>query len=202
MRRGPVTTCLDRSWLRRHTAPVTDPADHVQPSRDCPEPVREYAGQAVAYVERAIGVPLEYDSDTLPVLDHYLRSVPAQRPATRDLIVTTAGAYFGEVIRRRLGGGWDLAAGDPAGWRLVLPSGLSFSPAGLVAAAIELDDVTDLDASFDVPPQLRPHLEDVLSRMAEVTVETFYSLCGRFDTLEHIQSVLLAIAAELAAEQN
>src|SRR5580692_8675382 len=42
-----------------------------------PERVREYADQVVAYVRRALGVTLEYDSDTLPLLDHYLRTVPA-----------------------------------------------------------------------------------------------------------------------------
>ena len=68
--------------------------------------VREYAEQAVAYVRRAVGVALEYDSDTLPLLDHYLRTVPelsAGQPATLKLVLATSGAYFGEVVRR-LGG--------------------------------------------------------------------------------------------------
>ena len=86
-----------------------------------PARVREYADQAVAYVERALGVALEYDSDTLPLLDHYLRIVPRasrrRRSTARD---RTAGAYFGEVVRRRLGGRWEAArrrvglAGRPA----------------------------------------------------------------------------------------
>jgi len=41
-----------------------------------PARVREYANQAVEYVRRALGIDLEYDSDTLPLLDHYLRDVP------------------------------------------------------------------------------------------------------------------------------
>ena len=179
----------------------------MDPTRDTtsnepPAPVAEFAGQTVTYVQSSLGVELEYDSDTLPVLDHYLRQVPASRPEMRDLVASTAGAYFGEVIRRRLGGRWDLGAGDPAGWRIVLPTGLSFSPAGLVAAAIDQDDPGDLDASFDAPPRLRPHLEEVLARMGEVTEEEFYSLCGRYDTLEHLQESLLAIAAELAKQAN
>jgi hypothetical protein len=181
---------------------MSGPADTPAPLPDCPEPVAEFATQAVEYVRRAVGVGLEYDSDTLPVLDHYLRSTPAARPASRALVVSTCGAYFGEVVRRRLGGVWDLSVGDPSGWRLVLPSGLSFAPAGLVAGAIELGDAADLDDSFDVPPKLRPHLEQILERMGQVTVETYYSLCGRFDTLEHVQAVLLAVAAKLAEERN
>src|SRR5688572_11261628 len=104
-----------------------------------PARVREYADQTVEYVRRAIGLTLEYDSDTLPLLDHYLRNVPESQPATLQLVVATSGAYFGEVVRRRLGGRWELAPSDGENqepdWRVVLPTGLNFSPAGFVAAA-------------------------------------------------------------------
>src|SRR5579871_3014239 len=101
-----------------------------------PSQIREYADQAVAYVRRALGVTLEYDSDTLPVFDHYLRTVrPEEKPATIELVVATGGAYFGEVVRRRLGGRWE-PGGDDGEWRVVLPTGLNFSPAGFVASAI------------------------------------------------------------------
>src|SRR5215470_11413677 len=96
-----------------------------------PARVREYADQAVAYVRSALGVTLEYDSDTLPLLDHYLRSVPDEQPATVQLVVATSGAYFGEVVRRRLGGRWEVSGDGPDGngeWRVVLPTGLNFSP--------------------------------------------------------------------------
>ena len=54
-----------------------------------PPRVREYADQAVSYVQRALGIKLEYDSDTLPVLDHYLRTVPEDQPAALQLVVAT-----------------------------------------------------------------------------------------------------------------
>src|SRR5687768_3423079 len=94
------------------------------------ERVQEYARQAVDYVRRAIGLELAYDSDTLPLLDHYLRSVPDDQPAAIELIATTSGAYFGEVVRRRLGGRWDTSSEDVTEWRVVLPTGVNFSPAG------------------------------------------------------------------------
>src|SRR5512140_4023254 len=114
-----------------------------------PAPVREYADQAVAYVRRALGVSLEYDSDTLPLLDHYLRTVETTQPETMQLVLATAGAYFGEVVRRRLGGRWELTSSDEVrksgdeapGWRVVLPTGLNFSPAGFVASAIAQADL-------------------------------------------------------------
>jgi hypothetical protein len=161
-----------------------------------PARIREYAEQAVEYVRRALGVTLEYDSDTLPLLDHYLRSVPEQQPATLQLVIATSGAYFGEVVRRRLGGRWD-ASGEEATWRVVLPTGLNFSPAGFVASAIAQSDLEDLDSEIDAPPRMRPYVQQALQRMGEVSVEDYYSLCGRLDTLEHLHEVLVAVAAQM-----
>lgn len=63
-----------------------------------PSRVQEYAERAVDYVRRAVGLTLEYDSDTLPLLDHYLRTVPGDQPSTIELVTLTSGAYFGEVV--------------------------------------------------------------------------------------------------------
>jgi hypothetical protein len=161
-----------------------------------PARVREYAEQAVAYVRRALGVALEYDSDTLPLLDHYLRSVPDEQPATVQLVIATSGAYFGEVVRRRLGGRWEVS-GEEATWRVVLPTGLNFSPTGFVASAIAQADLDDLDSEIDAPPRMRPYVQQALARMGEVSVEDYYSLCGRLDTLEHVHEVLVAVAAQM-----
>jgi hypothetical protein len=168
-----------------------------------PERVREYADQVVAYVRRALGVTLEYDSDTLPLLDHYLRTVPtadAEQSATVKLVVATSGAYFGEVVRRRLGGRWDLGT-EEADWRVVLPTGLNFSPAGFVASAIARADLDDLDSELDAPPRMLPFVQQALARMGEVSVEDYYSLCGRLDTLEHVHEVLVAVAAKMLGEE-
>lgn len=166
-----------------------------------PARVREYADQAVTYVRRSLGLTLEYDSDTLPLLDHYLRTVAdiadeQSKVATLTLVVATSGAYFGEVVRRRLGGRWELA-GEDVEWRVVLPTGLNFAPAGFVAAAIAQADLDDLDSEIDAPPRMRPYVQQALSRMGEVSVEDYYSLCGRLDTLEHLHEVLVAVAAQM-----
>jgi hypothetical protein len=161
-----------------------------------PARVREYADQAVDYVRRSLGLTLEYDSDTLPLLDHYLRNVPEGQQATLQLVIATSGAYFGEVVRRRLGGRWE-TAGDDIEWRVVLPTGLNFAPAGFVAAAIAMADLDDLDSEFDAPPRMRPYVQRALERMGEVSIEDYYSLCGRLDTLEHVHEVLVAVAAQM-----
>jgi hypothetical protein len=161
-----------------------------------PARVREYADQAVAYVQRALGIKLEYDSNTLPVLDHYLRTVPEDQVAALKLVVATSGAYFGEVVRQHLGGRWELG-GNEAEWRIVLPTGINFSPAGFVAAAIARADIEDLDTEITAPPRMLPYLQQALARMCEVSVDDYYSLCGRLDTLEHVHEVLVAVAAQM-----
>lgn len=166
------------------------------------ERVQEYARQVVEYVRRAVGIELAYDSDTLPLLDHYLRTVPADEPATVELIATTSGAYFGEVVRRRLGGRWDTSSEDATEWRVVLPTGVHFAPAGMVAAAIVREELEDLDTSLDAPPRMRPHLEQTLARMGEVSFDDYYSLCGRLDTLEHVHEVLVAVAAQMLGKRG
>ena len=166
-----------------------------------PPRVREYADQAVAYVQRALGVKLEYDSDTLPVLDHYLRTVPDDQPAALQLVVATSGAYFGEVVRKHLGGRWEIAS-DEVEWRIVLPTGINFSPAGFVAAAIARADLDDLDSEIAAPPRMVPYLQQTLARMGEVSVDDYYSLCGRLDTLEHVHEVLVAVAAQMRGDED
>jgi hypothetical protein len=164
---------------------------------DAPPPrVHEYAEQVVAYVKKALNITLEYDSNTLPVLDHYLRSVEGSQTETIQLVVVTAGAYFGEVVRRRLGGRWELSDKDLE-WRMVLPTGLNFAPAGFVAAAIVQADLDDIDSELEAPARIKPHVQAALARMGEVTLDDYYSLCGRLDTLEHINEVLIAVAAQM-----
>lgn len=166
-----------------------------------PPRVREYADQAVQYVQRALGVPLGYDSDTLPVLDHYLRTVPTDQPAAMELVLLTAGAYFGEVVRNLLGGRWE-TTGAEREWRVVLPTAITFSPTGFVAAAIAQSDLEDFDSELSAPPRMMTHLQQALSRMGEVTVEEYYSLCGRLDTLEHVHEVLVGVAAQLLGDDG
>jgi hypothetical protein len=166
-----------------------------------PARVREYADQAVSYVRRALGIQLEYDSNTLPVLDHYLRTVPEDQPAALQLVVATSGAYFGEVVRQRLGGRWELADQE-AEWRIVLPTGLNFSPVGFVAAAIARADLADLDSEIAAPPRMLPYVQRALARMGEVTIDDYYSLCGRLDTLEHVHEVLVAVAAQMLGDEE
>jgi hypothetical protein len=108
-----------------------------------PAPVRDLAEACVRFVERAVGVKLDYEPETLPILDHYLagaRAAAPERPEARALVAHAAGAYFGEVVRRRYPSWWRIRPDghdDPGAWRIELePVYLSFSPVELVADAL------------------------------------------------------------------
>jgi len=167
---------------------------------ETPQIVSDYAAQAVEYVRRAVGIEVEYDSDTLPLVDHYLTTVPPEHVETTKLVVAAVGAYFGEVARRHLGGRWELEDDSPESWRLVLPIGISFAPVAVVYAAVAREE--SADAEFHIPAVLYSHAASALERMGEVSDDEYYSLCGRLDTLEHLHGVLVAVAAERKAKND
>jgi len=168
---------------------------------EAPTAVREFAHQAADFIERTVGLRPEFDSETLPLLDHYVRQAETAKAETVVLVAATAGTYFGEVVRRTLGGSWSITdENDPAEWRLVLPGGLSFAPAGFAAAAILRDELDDYDTGFDAPPKMRAFLEELLESLPPVTEEQFFELSSRFDTIEHVQEVMLAYAAQRTEE--
>lgn len=163
---------------------------------------QEFAAQTVAYVQHALGVLMEYDQATLPVLDHYLRDIPKAQSDTLRLMLATAGAYFGEVLIREIGGRWEISGEQPTDWRVVLTSGISVCPAGLVAANVAGADVSDFDCEIEAPAAIREIIEKAMSSMSDVTEEEYFSLAGRFDTLQHLHEVVVGVAAQKIETSN
>jgi hypothetical protein len=155
--------------------------------------VRELAEACVRFVERAIGVRLDYEPETLSILDHYVeqsRKAAAERPeaaapTVTALVAHTAGAYLGEVVRRRYPSWWRIEGDDPADWRIELePVYLSFSPVQLVADALLRDR--------DQEPGERLELEDVdrdavaarLAELPEVPEDEFFAPSTRLEVID------------------
>lgn len=192
-----------------------------------PRAVAELAEACVRYVERALGVRLDYQPETLPLLDHYIEQARAgarERPETRALVAHTCGAYLGEVVRRRYTSWWRAEGDDPADWQVELESVfLAFNPVGLVLTALQRGENEgggseerdaggkgSLPMSLDAPEQgdadfapLVLEEEDrvaVSARLAElppVSEEEFYAPSTR---LEVIDIAVEAIRARRMAE--
>ncbi|MFO7567146.1 MAG: hypothetical protein R6X02_31160 [Enhygromyxa sp.] len=165
-------------------------------------------------VRRALGIELsdEVGTTALAFVDHYLGSL---RDETREpiisLVAANAGAWFGELVRREIGGFWIGDGVDPRRLRLLLePQFVHFSPVDMAYEAIlsgsvepgdprvpqgaTLDSAYHLRKRSPAPFEHEPADHDwVLDRLAEsppVPEDQFYSLTGRFETLELILELL------------
>ncbi len=163
-----------------------------------PERVGELAEACVRFVERAIGVKLDYQAETLSLLDHYLeegRKAALEKPETAALVAHAAGAYFGEVVRRRHPSWWRVEGIDPAFYRIELESAyLSFSPVQLMADALLRKERTEEEEASkeEEDPSERLELEEddrdaVAQRLAElppVSDREFYAPSTRLEVID------------------
>ena len=151
-----------------------------------PEQVRELAEACVRFVERAVGVKLDYSAETLPIVDHYLSQArgslasAASKPEAGALVAHAAGAYFGEVVRRRHPSWWRLGGGDPSAWRIELePVYLSFGPVELVADALvrqeQEEDEAQAFSRLEVQEEDRAVIAERLANLPPVDEDTFHA---------------------------
>ncbi len=165
--------------------------------RDVPEPVRPYAAAAADYVWNALRLELEFHEASLSVLDHYLARAREEEGPIRDLVAAAVGCFFGEFLRRSLGGTWHCEGGEPAAWELELPSGVVVRPVGMAAEALALEEVEGYDGSVYVPDEHLSSLRKVLDSEGPVAPERYYSLVNRYEVLQGLLARLTeAVAAQ------
>jgi hypothetical protein len=161
-----------------------EPSDHAAR-------LGEYALAAADYVRRALGVELDGSPESLAYVDHYLANIGPVDDAVLQLTAAAIGVYFGEVVIGRLGGRWHLGGDDPAEWTVALEAApLTFRPVAMAAEAIRQDDVDGYDPAVTTLPSLREPLAEALEAVGPVEASYYYSLTGRFETLEHAVSIL------------
>lgn len=106
-----------------------------------PTVIADLAASCVRFVKQSVGFTLDFEPETLPVLDHYVeqaRKAVHERRETARLVAQTIGAYLGEVTRRKYGGFWRIED-DPRSFRVELePVYLVLRPIELVSRALEL----------------------------------------------------------------
>jgi hypothetical protein len=99
-------------------------------------------------VQRSLHFALDGSTTSLAIVDHYLEQARGEtRAPILMLLAAGAGAYFGELVRRHLGGLWIGDASDPRTLRLLLtPEFAYFSPVDVAFAAIVGDEPGPNDA--------------------------------------------------------
>ena len=156
--------------------------------------MRELAGGCVRYVQEALKLELDYSTDTLPLLDHYLsESREDPKPELRGLIAPAAGAYFGELVQRQLGDGrWHCTGDEFEGYRLEFERCfLYFNPIGMALEAMMGEAVEGSGAQIEVLPADRKAVKEALDRLGPVREEDYYRLSVRFEVLETIHNTLV-----------
>ena len=111
----------------KHGAQGVAPQGRGDPA---PPEVKELADACMRFVLAKYAVPLDGTSDTLSILDQYVRDARAEiagQPESLPLLQAMIGAYFGEVVRAAFEARW-FSTGDHDGWRLdmVTVSGVFF----------------------------------------------------------------------------
>ncbi len=173
-------------------APVAGPMASPTPAS-----VAELSASCARFVLARYGVPLDGTSDTLSILDQYVREARAEvqlQPAGLPLLQATIGAYLGEVIRRSFDASW-YAPGEHEAWRLDFHDVyLTFNPIGMAREALTLADADGWHAHFEMDDAEKDNVLARLARLPEVSDDEYYAPSTRFDVVELAVEALLARA--------
>jgi hypothetical protein len=168
------------------------PEDDLEPApdpRDAPPPpaVAELAAACVRFVASKYQVPLDFEPETLSLVDQYVRDARADlaaKPETLDLLQASIGAYVGETMRRAFGATW-YCEGDHDGWRLDFTYVfLTFNPIGVAREALTLAPAEGWHAFVETDPADREDLEKRLESLGQIEEEEYYAPSTRFDVVE------------------
>jgi hypothetical protein len=172
-----------------------------------PAQIGDWAEACRTFVKEALGIELDYTPETLPLLDHYVRTKAS--PATdevRGLLTPPLGAYFGEVVRRSLdadGVRWHAPPGNDAleSHRLEFEAFfLCFNPIGVALEVLLADDAEGYGAHFQLLDESRPAVEAALAESESVSADDYYTFTMRYETLELVVSVLLGLETKLGGQ--
>jgi len=166
-----------------------------------PEPILELATACVRFVGQKYGAALDFEPDTLSLLDQWLRDARpdlTRRPEVIELVQGAAGAYLGEVIRRAFGGRW-LIRGPHSDWKLCLSRVYcSFNPLGMAREALLLDAADGWHSDVEVDPGEEDAVEQRLAALPPVEDDEYYAPSTRFDVI----SILFAALRESLRERG
>ncbi len=174
-------------------APEETLEEAPEPVGDAPPKVAELAAACVRFVAQRYGIMLDFEPDTLSLVDQWVRDARKElkeRPELEALVTSSAGGYLGEVIRRTFGGSW-FCEGEEDAWRLYLSTVYcAFNPIGMVREALLLDEADGWHAHFELDPGEREAIEARLAALPEATDDEYYAPSTRFDVVNIVVDAL------------
>jgi hypothetical protein len=170
-----------------------------EPDGGMPPAIADLVAACVRFVATRYRVPLDFSSDTLSLVDQYVRDSRGEiavRPESLELLSATIGAYLGEVVRREQGGYWR-TDGDPSSWRVLLSRVfLAFNPIGMAREALTLSDAEGFGAYLQLDEAEREDVEARLAVLPEIDEADFYLPTTRFEV---VQIACAALRAKMEA---
>lgn len=162
---------------------------------EIPREILELAENCRSFVFQAVAVELDYEAETLPILDEYLRRAAStidERPDAGRLVALTAGAYFGEVVRRRLDGFWRKLGDREGDWQLCARHALlALNPMGMVYESMTRGAEHDgPSGELVLAPADQAAAEARLSQLPPVSEEEYFLLSTRLEVIETIYDML------------
>ena len=155
-------------------------------STNTPVPIEVVDGAqtCVQYVQKNLGIALDYQTETLPVLDHYLREARAQgSPHTHALIASVAGCYLGELLRARHPLCWEPLAQDQLLWSLSAPS-ITIFPVAMAHVALVCPKAEKQWEVFRFAPPLRQALTRRLQALPVVSDDEYVAPSTRVEVVD------------------
>ena len=176
-----------------------------------PQSVLDLATACRASVLATIGVELDFEPETLPILDHYAKhhrelaagekirpgrakskGGAAEREELLALVAPICGAYFGEVLRHRFEAlRWHAPDEDHGLWRLEgEPVFLFFNPIGTAVEVMKEKDAPGWGAHLRVRSNDREAVRAALELFGDVRDRDYYSFTVRYEVFEQVMEVL------------
>jgi hypothetical protein len=163
-----------------------DAEDDGPPRPPAPDHVAELAASCARFVLAKYKVPLDGTSDTLSLLDQYVkdaRTELAVKPDALELLTATVGAYLGEVMRRAFGGSW-FADGEHDGWRLDMSRVfLTFNPLGMAREALTLEEQDGWHAHMAMDDAEKDEIDRRLAALGETDEAEYFLPSTRYDVV-------------------
>lgn len=164
-----------------------------------PPEVSDLATAAVRFVQRSVGVELDFTVETLPILDHYLAeargTLQGKDRETLLVVAHAAGAYLGEVIRRRFPSFWVLTPADPTEHRVqFMRLFLTVKPVTWVLEALEWTEADGAagELGLVLDAEDRAFVTPRLAELPEVDDEEFVRPSTRVEVLDIVVDAITA----------
>ncbi|CAN5453896.1 hypothetical protein BH09MYX1_BH09MYX1_48650 [soil metagenome] len=158
-----------------------------------PSNVAELYASFLRFAAQKYKVPLDFEEETLPIVDQYVRDARAEitvRPESLMLVAASIGAYLGEVVRRRYGGYW-VADGEHEGYRVLLSRvHVSFNPIGMALESLTGTEATGWGAHFELDPGEREVVNARLEVIPPVDEDQYYLPSTRMEVLSVVYETL------------